>query len=132
MLLEGETGLEVVAEAQDLPGALGLAMQHRPLVAVLDLSLPGGVTRLDAIRELRAAAPETAIVALTLQADPAFARRALLDGADGFVLKDLATERLADAVRATARGAGYLAPHDLGGARAPGAVSVSAAPRRGA
>ena len=49
---------------------------HRPRVLVLDLNMPGG-SSLDAIPELRESTPETAIVVLTMQDDPAFAREAL-------------------------------------------------------
>ena len=54
--------------------------------------MPGGST-LEAIPALRESTPETAIVVLTMQDDPAFAREALQGGALGFVLKEAADER---------------------------------------
>ena len=86
MLLEAEDGLHVVAEAGDVPTAMRMIRAHRPRVAVLDLSMPGGSV-LEAIPQLRESTPETAIVVLTMQADPAFARHALQNGALGFVLR---------------------------------------------
>ena len=68
---------------------------------VLDLNMPGG-SSLEAIPRLREQAPDTAIVVLTMQDDPAFARRALQAGALGFVLKEAADEELLEAVRLAA------------------------------
>ena len=109
LLLDAEDGLEVVAEAGDVPGAVRIVQAQRPAVAVLDLNMPGGST-LDAIAELRASTPETAIVVLTMQDDPAFARQALRNGAHGYVLKEAADEELLEAVRLAARGKTYLNP----------------------
>ena len=109
MLLDAEEGFEVVAEAADVPGAIAAVQSRRPAVVVLDLAMPGG-SSLDAIVTLRASTPETAIVVLTMHDDPAFARRALRDGALGFVLKEAADEELLEAVRLAARGDTYLNP----------------------
>jgi two-component system response regulator NreC len=109
MLLDAEPGLEVVAEAGTVPDALRLVRAHRPTVAVLDLNMPGG-SGLEAIPELRASTPETAIVVLTMQDDPAFAREALQNGALGFVLKEAADEELLQAVHLAVRGETYLNP----------------------
>ena len=109
MLLDAEPGLEVVAEAGTVPDAMRLVRAHRPTVAVLDLNMPGG-SGLEAIPELRASTPETAIVVLTMQDDPAFARQALQNGALGFVLKEAADEELLQAVHLAVRGETYLNP----------------------
>jgi len=109
MLLDSQEGLEVVAEAGDVPTALQVIRAHRPTVAVLDLNMPGG-SGLEAIPALRESTPETAIVVLTMQDDPAFAREALRGGALGFVLKEAADEELLEAVKLAARGETYLNP----------------------
>jgi two-component system response regulator NreC len=109
MLLDAEDGLTVVAEAGDILTAMQVIRAHRPGVAVLDLNMPGG-SGLDAIPKLRESTPETAIVVLTMQDDPAFARQALQAGAAGFVLKEAADEELLQAVRLAARGETYLNP----------------------
>ncbi len=109
MLLDAHEGLEVVAEAGDMPDAISMVEAHRPAVLVLDLNMPGG-SGLDAISTLTASTPESAIVVLTMQDDPAFARRALQNGALAFVLKEAADEELLEAVRAAARGQTYLNP----------------------
>jgi len=107
LLLDAEDGLRVVAEAGDVPDAVRLTKAHRPSVLVLDLNMPGG-SSLEAIPEL--CAGETSVVVLTMQDDPAFARRALQDGALAFVLKEAADEELLEAVRAAASGDTYLNP----------------------
>ena len=109
MLLEAQEDLHVVAEAGDVPTAMQVIRAHRPTVAVLDLNMPGG-SGLEAIPALRESTPETAIVVLTMQDDPAFARQALQDGALGFVLKESADDELLEAVKLAARGDTYLNP----------------------
>jgi two-component system response regulator NreC len=78
-------------------------------VLVLDLNMPGG-SSLDAIPVLRNEAPETQIVILTMQEEPAFARQALSAGAIGYVLKEAADAELVEAVRRAAAGETYLNP----------------------
>jgi two-component system, NarL family, response regulator NreC len=109
MVLEAEDGLEVIAEASDLETARRYVGAHRPRVLVLDLNLPEG-SSLPAIPELRERSPETAVVVLTMQQDPAFAREAMRAGALGYVLKHSAGSELVDAVRAAAAGETYLNP----------------------
>jgi two-component system response regulator NreC len=109
MLLDSQEGLQVVAEAGDVPTAMQVIRARRPTVAVLDLNMPGG-SSLEAIRALRESTPESAIVMLTMQDDPAFAREALQGGALGFVLKEAADEELLEAVKLAARGETYLNP----------------------
>ena len=109
LLLDAEPELEVIAEAGDMPDAIRMVQAHRPTVLVLDLNMPGG-SGLDAITTLSASTPESAIVVLTMQDDPAFARRALQNGALAFVLKEAADDELLEAVRAAARGETYLNP----------------------
>ena len=109
LLLEAEPELEVIAEAGDMPDAIRMVQAHRPTVLVLDLNMPGG-SGLDAITTLSASTPESAIVVLTMQDDPAFARRALQNGALAFVRKEAADDELLEAVRAAARGETYLNP----------------------
>jgi two-component system response regulator NreC len=109
LLLETEAGFEVVAEADDVPSARRYVRAHRPGVLVLDLNMPGE-SSLSAIPKLREEAPETQIVVLTMQDDPAFAREALRAGALGFVLKRSAESELIEAARLAARGEPYLNP----------------------
>ena len=109
LLVDAEPDLRVVAEAGTVPDAMRMARAHRPSVLVLDLNMPGG-SSLEAIPTLRTDAPMTAIVVLTMQNDPSFARQALQSGALGFVLKEAADDELLGAIRLAAEGETYLNP----------------------
>jgi two-component system response regulator NreC len=108
-LLEGEEGVEVVAEAGSIDDARRYVRGHRPHVLVLDLNMPEG-SSLDAIPDIRAESPETRIVVLTMQKEPAYAREALSAGVLGYVLKESADSELVEAVRRAANGDMYLNP----------------------
>jgi two-component system, NarL family, response regulator NreC len=109
LLIDAEPTMQVVAEAGTVPDAERLTRAHRPTVLVLDLNMHGE-SGLDAIPRLRADAADTAIVVLTMQDDPGFARQALQSGALGFVLKEAADEELLEAIRLAAAGENYLNP----------------------
>jgi len=109
MLLDAESDFEVVAEAGDVDAAGRYVRGHHPSVLVLDLNMPGG-SALDAIPAIRAESPDTQIVVLTMQEEPAFARQALTAGAAGYVLKEAADSELVEAVRRAAAGETYLNP----------------------
>ena len=112
-LLEAETEFEVVAEAGEAEEAVRKVLAYKPAVIVLDLSMPGG-SSLTAIPRMLEASPSTAVVVLTMEDEPRFAREALRAGALGFVLKEAADAELVEAVRAAMRGVRYLNPQ-LGG-----------------
>src|SRR3954465_2512922 len=79
-LLDAEPGFEVTGEARDVRSAMTFVRAQRPSVVVLDLNMPGDPS-LPAIPDLIEASPDTAIVVLTMQNDPAFAREPLRPGA---------------------------------------------------
>jgi two-component system response regulator NreC len=108
-VLDAAHGFEVVAEASDLDAARRYVRGHHPDVLVLDLNMPGG-SSLDGIPEIRAESPETQIVVLTMQDEPAYARHALGAGALGYVLKESAESELVEAIRRAADGDTYLNP----------------------
>ena len=112
-LLEGEAEFEVVAEASDAEEAVRKVLAYKPAVIVLDLSMPGG-SSLAAIPRMLSASAHTAVVVLTMEDEPRFAREALRAGALGFVLKEAADTELVQAVRAAVSGLRYLNPQ-LGG-----------------
>ena len=109
LLIDAEPGLKVLAEAGTVPDAVMKTRALRPGVLVLDLNMPGG-SSLEAIPHIRDEASTTAIVVLTMQNDPAFARQALQSGAAGFVLKEAADDELLEAIRQAAAGGTYLNP----------------------
>jgi two-component system, NarL family, response regulator NreC len=109
MLLESGHRFQVVAEAGTVAETLAQVSRHHPNVLVLDLNMAGD-SSLESIPQLRADAPETQIVVLTMQENPAFARVALRAGALGYVLKDAADMELMSAVELAAEGRTYLNP----------------------
>jgi len=109
ILLDGQSDFAVVAEAGDVKSAAKLVRDHRPTVLVLDLNMPGGPS-LEAIPHIREESPETRVVVLTMEQEPAFARKALGAGALAYVLKEAADYELVEAVRRAAAGESYLAP----------------------
>jgi two-component system, NarL family, response regulator NreC len=112
-LLESDGEFEVVAEAGDVDEAVRKVLAYKPDVIVLDLSMPGG-SSLTSIPKMLSASPGTAVVVLTMENEPQFAREAIRQGALGFVLKEAADTELIDAVRAARQGLRYLNPQ-LGG-----------------
>ena len=124
LLLQGEEGMHVVGEAGDVPSAVRLVDTRRPDVLVLDLNMPGRPS-LAAIAELKDAC---AVVILTMQSDPVFAREALQAGARAYVLKEAAGAELVSAVRTVAGGGIYLNP-ELGARIAAEPTTALADPR---
>jgi two-component system, NarL family, response regulator NreC len=112
MLLDAEAGMEVVAEAGDVEGAIRYVRGHRPDVLILDLNMPGRPS-LDALDDIAEASPDTNVVVLTMQSEPAFAREAMQSGVRGYILKEAADAELVKAVHLAAQGQTYLQP-DLG------------------
>jgi two-component system response regulator NreC len=106
-LLEAQEDLEVAGEASDIAGARQTVADLTPDVLVLDVNLPDGLG-VDAVAELRDAYPGTQIVLLTMERDIGLARRALDDGALGYLFKDAAHLELVEAVRAAAAEDRYL------------------------
>jgi two-component system response regulator NreC len=109
LLLDSEPDFEVVAEASDVESAKRCVRGHHPAVLVLDLNMPGG-SSLEAIPASREESPNTQIVVLTMQQEPAFARRALAGGALGYVLKEAADDELVEALHRAAAGEGFVSP----------------------
>ncbi len=108
-IVEAEGDMEVVAEAGDAGTARRRVSGLKPRVLVLDLNMPGEPS-LASIPSIREASPDTAVVVLTMQDDPAFAREAFRLGATAFVVKHAAGSELVDAVRAAAKGDTYINP----------------------
>jgi len=100
MLLDSVPEITVVGEAGEAVTAFEVAAAEEADILILDLNMPGKPP-LDALTE---AADETAVVVLTMERDPAFARRALELGASGYVLKDAVDDELVIAIRAVADG----------------------------
>jgi two-component system, NarL family, response regulator NreC len=101
MLLEAETGFNVLSEAGNVQAVFRDVRTHRPDVLVLDLNMPGG-SSVDAIARLTRFSPGTAVVVLTMEHDPLFKRAAYDAGASAYVLKEAAATELVSVIRSVA------------------------------
>ena len=108
-VLDAEDGIETVSEASSAEDAIREARFHQPDVVLLDVVLPGK-SGLEATPELRQAAPEAAILILSMQDDPRYVREAFSAGARGYVLKEAADSEVVGAIREVASGGRYVHP----------------------
>lgn len=106
-LLAAQWDLSVVAEAASGTEALKLAEQHRPQVAVLDVTMPG-LNGIETTRRLPSVSPQTSVLALSMHKDAVYVREMLRAGARGYLLKDCSETEFLTAVRAVAHGQGFL------------------------
>ena len=112
-LLGQYDGLSVVGEAGDAAQALRLAPQLKPQVILLDNHLPG-VMGVDAIRGLREVSPTSCVLMLTVSEDAQDLATALRNGAQGYLLKTIDGDLLAQAIRRAARGEPVVSPELMG------------------
>ncbi|MFG1946976.1 response regulator [Nonomuraea sp. NPDC048826] len=112
MLLQANSDMEVVGEADDGAEAVRLAERHLPDVILMDLRMPR-VDGLEAIKRVLAVRPSTRIVVLTTFAEDSNVYAALRAGAVGFLVKDDEPERMVDAIRRAHAGEQLLAPSVL-------------------
>jgi two-component system, NarL family, response regulator DevR len=108
-LLEAEGDIEVVGEASTADQAVGRVHALDPDVAVLDVRLEDG-NGIEACRDIRSLHPRTACLILTSFADDEALFQAILAGAAGYLLKQIRTNDLVDAVRRVAAGQNLLDP----------------------
>lgn len=99
--LKTEPDLDLVGEASDGHEAVELCRQHQPDVALVDLLMKGGGA--EGIREIQKVSPRTQVVVLTSYEDGEHAVKAIRAGALSYLLKDVAAEDLALAVRRAAQ-----------------------------
>ena len=112
-LLSQYEGLSVVGEAGDAAQALRLAPQLQPQVILLDNHLPG-VMGVDAIQGLREVSPTSRVLMLTVSEDAQDLATALRNGAQGYLLKTIEGDLLAEAIRRAARGEPVVSPELMG------------------
>ena len=107
LLIDGEADMSVIAEAGDGEAAVRQALDLKPDVIVMDISMPG-MNGLAATRALKKARPDAVIVTLTRHSDEAYLQELLRAGVSGYVLKRSAPTELLQAIRAVAAGGQYL------------------------
>lgn len=112
-LLAADAGLQVVGEAGDAAEAVRKAQDLQPDLVLLDNHLPGA-TGIQALPDLKEAAPLARIVMLTVSEDGNDLREALRAGASGYLLKTMEGEELTAAIRRVMRGHAAVSPELVG------------------
>ena len=102
-------GFQVVGEAATMAGAVTEALKLKPQVVLMDVRLPDG-NGIEACRTIRTARPDTRVLFLTSFADDDAVLATILAGADGFLLKEVSSEQLINAVKAVSSGQSILDP----------------------
>jgi two-component system response regulator NreC len=108
-VLECDVDIEVVGEAGDARRATFEARAMQPDVVLMDVVMPG-VSGIQAIPEVLAAAPGTRVLMLSMQDDPRYVREAFEAGAVGYILKEAVDTDVVAAVKAVAAGGHYVHP----------------------
>jgi two-component system, NarL family, invasion response regulator UvrY len=109
LLLQSQPDINVAAEASSGEAACQIYAELNPDVVVMDLGMPG-MGGLEALRRIRARNSAARILALSAHDDPMHARRALREGALGFLSKRSAPETLIEAIATVAAGRRYIDP----------------------
>jgi DNA-binding NarL/FixJ family response regulator len=109
MIVNAQTDMEVVGEAEDGGVALAAAEKLRPDVVVMDVSMPG-VNGLKATEILQQRCPHVKVVMLTRHAEAGYVRQLLRAGASGYILKQSRSVDLLHGIRAVASGGTYIDP----------------------
>ncbi len=104
-----EPHCDVMGTATDGRSLVHLAVEAKPDLVVLDVSMPH-LNGLDAALQIKAASPATKIIFLSMHMNPMYLRRALENGAGGYVLKTGVVEELLQAIEQVMKGETYISP----------------------
>lgn len=108
-LLDKQSDMEVVAEAEDGRTAVCLVEEMIPEVVIMDVSMPE-LNGMEAARQIVSKFSNVKIIALSMHSDTLFVSEMLKSGASGYLLKDCAFTELDHAIRAVVSGKTYLSP----------------------
>ena len=112
-LLEEQSDIQVVGEAENGRDAVYLATKLEPDVVVLDIAMPD-LNGLEAARRIKKAAPGIKLLALSAHSEGNYVKGMIQNGASGYLLKDCASEELIKAIEVIVRGHIYLSPSIAG------------------
>ncbi|MBM7585775.1 two-component system response regulator DegU [Bacillus pakistanensis] len=108
-ILEFEPTFDVAAEGDDGNEALALVEEHHPDVVLMDINMPE-INGVEATRQLVQKYPGTKVIILSIHDDESYVNHALKTGAMGYLLKEMDSDALVDAVKVVAEGGSYLHP----------------------
>ena len=112
-ILEMEEDFKVVGEGADGGEAFKLAEQYKPDVILMDINMPN-VNGVSAAESIISVSPQTRIIMLSIHDDEGYVYRTLRSGASGYLLKEMGTSDLVEAVRVVAGGGAYIHPKVTG------------------
>ena len=110
MLLNNHPDMEVIGEASEGNECIQKALEIKPDVVIMDLSMPHGKDGLSATVDLKKQMPELAILILTMHDDEEYLFRSIQAGASGCILKSAPHDELISAIQSVASGNAYLHP----------------------
>jgi DNA-binding NarL/FixJ family response regulator len=108
-LLDKETGIKVVGEAEDGRKAIVKAEELHPDVVVMDIAMPG-LNGLEATRQIKKRFPDMKIIILTMHTNEEYVLQTLKAGASGYLVKKAAPAELISAINAINKGNSFLSP----------------------
>ncbi len=109
MILGAQPDMEIVGEAGNGREAISQAAELQPDVVVMDVAMPE-LNGIEATRRIAESSPRVRVLALSMHKDSVYVREILRAGAKGYLLKESIDVDLLTAVRAVAKGDGYLSP----------------------
>ncbi len=109
MLLEVQPDIEILAEVESGTEAVAKTQSLLPDIVLMDIQMPG-LNGIEATKQIKKLAPDTAVLALTMYEDDQYFFEMLHAGASGYVPKRAAPDELLTAIRAVGRGEVYLYP----------------------
>ena len=112
-LLEKQSDMEVVGEAEDGQKALALVRQLVPDIVIMDITMPS-INGVDATRQITAEFPHVKVIALSIHSNKRFVSDMLKAGASGYILKECLFDELIQSIQAVVDGNTYLSPRITG------------------
>ncbi|KHE68212.1 response regulator transcription factor [Halobacillus sp. BBL2006] len=108
-ILDFESSFEVVAEGDDGSAALHLIEEYSPDVVLMDINMPS-MNGVEATAELTKKYPDLKVIILSIHDDENYVTHALKTGAQGYLLKEMDSDALIDAIKVVSDGGSYLHP----------------------
>lgn len=108
-LLESETDIQIVGEAENGRQAVAFASKYCPDVVIMDISMPL-IDGLEATRQILGNTPNTKVLVLSSHSDEAYIQQAQALGASGYLLKQSDSKLLADSIRDAHLGKPFICP----------------------
>lgn len=104
-LIDQEEDLFVCGDACDIKDALKIFKKEKPDIALVDITLEGGISGLDFVKDMQSELPSLVV---SMHDETLYAERSLKSGAKGYIMKQEATEQLLTAIRKVLNGGIYL------------------------